>query len=113
MVSRVPKFVEQKMAQKRRERKSGQLEGSREVQKPTVTFKPYEEARRKFEEKQAEKSKRMEERAAVEKIAAERQKDRRQITKLTRKKNNRGQPNMNAQLEILMKKFTKKNDSSQ
>jgi hypothetical protein len=108
MVSRVPKFVEQKMAQKRRDRK-----GQEGVAKPdhvsSAAYKPYDEARRRFEEKQAEKAKKMEQRSEGEKIAAQRHKERRQITKLTKKRNERGQPNMNAQLEILMKKYTKKN----
>ena len=108
MVSRVPKFVEQKMAQKRRERKNHSGSPSTPAPK-SAAFKPYEEARKRFEEKQAEKAKRKEERSEGQKIAAQRQKERKQLTKLAQKRNERGQPNMNAQLEILMQKYTKKN----
>jgi len=109
MVSRVPKFVEQKMAQKRRERKAQGGESHSSGSSKPVSFKPYEEARKRFEEKQAEKVKRMEEKSEGQKIAAQRQKERKQITKLAQKRNSRGQPNMNAQLEMLMQKYTKKN----
>lgn len=110
MVSRVPKFVEQKMAQKRRERRNheGVSGSSGSTQKPRA-FKPYDEARKRFEEKQEEKTKRMQERSEGQKIAAHRQKERKQITKLAQKRNDRGQPNMSAQLEILVKKYTKNN----
>jgi hypothetical protein len=108
MVSRVPKFIEHKMAQKRRDRKE-QDGAAKPGDGSSAAYKPYDEARKRFEEKQAEKAKKMEQRSEGEKIAAQRNKERKQITKLTKKRNDRGQPNMNAQLEILMKKYTKKN----
>ena len=95
----VPKFAEKKIAQRRREGKNESFKRK--------TYSAFDGARKKFEEKSSQKSDFDKAKEEREKALAERKKDRKQVGKLIRKRNDRGQPNMNSQLELLMKKFNK------
>ena len=95
----VPKFAEKQIAERRRNAKLGVPKESKR------TFSAFDEARRKFQETQAQKDALDHNKQERERLVNERKKERKVVGKLIRKRNERGQPNMNSQLELLMKKF--------
>lgn len=97
VVNRVPKFVEKQIAKRRREGGSSSNKDRR--------FSAFDIARKKFEEKQKEIEQENERKAEKQKELETKKKERKQIGKLVNKRNDRGQPNMHAQLEVLMKRF--------
>jgi hypothetical protein len=97
--NKVPKFVEKQIAKRRRE--GTPSSGS----KKKKSFSAFDAARKKFEEKQAQVRQAEEKKAEQAKVVAEKQKERKKAGKLFNKRNERGQPNMNAQLELLMKRL--------
>jgi hypothetical protein len=96
-INRVPKFVEHRIAKRRREGPSAPRQDKK--------FSAFDAARKKYEEKLTEKQ--LAEQRKTEKEAAlvEKKKEREQVGKLIKKRNQNGQPDMNAQLELLMKRF--------
>ena len=101
-VNRVPKFVEHKVAQRR---KAAKTSGSSHSISKDKKYSAFDAARRKFEEKQKEVEEKQKEREAREEKRIEHKKERKQEGRLLNKRNARGQPNMNSQLELLMKRF--------
>jgi len=112
-MNRVPKFVEQKMARKRRERKQGYAVSSEPGEGKINQYQTsFDLARAKYEEKKAHHEKFAREQEEKAKIIEEKKKERKHVGKLIRKRNDRGQPNMNSRLEILMQQYQKKSSSS-
>jgi hypothetical protein len=99
MVNKVPKFIEKRVAERRRAAKSGT------VSNRPKKFSAFDAARKQFEKKQEVLQEKEKERSEREALREEKQKERKKIGKLINKRNERGQPNMSAQLEILMKKY--------
>ena len=102
-INNVPKFVEHRIAQRRRVKKMG----IDKTDAGNIKVNAFDIARKKYEEKDALKAQREAELAEKEKKIAERKKERKQMGKLFRKKNDYGQPNMKSQLELIMKKFNR------
>ena len=98
-INRVPKFVEHQIAKRRRDNKSGTTSSG------TRKLSAFDAARKKFESKQSEADLARERKAEAEQRQKEHKKERKQIGKLVNKRNNRGQPDMNSQLELLMKRY--------
>ena len=97
VINRVPKFVEKQIAKRRREGPSSGTDKQR--------FTAFDAARKKYEEKQQRTEEAEERKAEKDKQQVEKQKERKKIGKLVNKRNERGQPNMHAQLEVLFKRF--------
>ncbi len=106
-VNNVPKFVQQRMAAKRRERKSVMSAGDVITKEKTSSFSGFESAKKKYEHKHKEKLAKDEAKLEKEKKQAESALNRKKEGKLFRKKNERGQPNMGSQLEILLNRFNR------
>ena len=99
-INRVPKFVEHQIAKRRREHKTGTA-----PVKSGKKFSAFDAARKKYEHKQSEAEQALARKAEAEQKQKEHKKERKQIGKLVNKRNNRGQPDMNSQLELLMKRY--------
>ena len=97
---RVPKFVEHQIAKRRRE---GPSRDQREPKERK--FSAFDAARKKFEEKLTAKQQAEQRKAEKEAALETKKKERKQIGKLVNKRNINGQPNMKAQLELIMKRF--------
>mgnify|MGYP001026015425 CR=1 FL=1 len=98
--NRVPKFAEHKIAERRRNAKNNSS-----IPSTKKSYSAFDAARKKFEEKSTHQSEIEKAKQEKEKQILEHKKDRKQVGKLIRKRNDRGQPNMSSQLELLMKKF--------
>jgi hypothetical protein len=107
-MNRVPKFVEQKMARKRRERKLENNKSPAPVTDTERRMTSFDIARKKYEEKQANREKWKQEQEDKQKKIEEKKKERKNVGKLIRKRNDRGQPNMHSRLDLLMQQYKKK-----
>ena len=106
-INRVPKFVEQRVAERRRMAKSGQRPIDKNNSDQAKKFTSFDAARKQFEISQKEQEERAKAKAERDAKVEEQKKERKRIGKLMNKRNERGQPNMHAQLEVLMNKFNK------
>lgn len=100
----MPKFVQQKMADKRRERK--RTTAGTDIVKEK-SFSGFESAKKKFQHKHSAQVVREEATKQREQKQAEAAEKRKQEGKLFRKRNDRGQPHLGSQLEIMLKRFNK------
>lgn len=101
-INKVPKFVQQRMAEKRREKKKV----GHDIVKGS-SFSGFESAKKKYEHKNVAKIAKEESIAQGEQKKAESKQLRKKEGKLFRKKNERGQPNMGSQLELLLSRFNR------
>ena len=100
----VPKFVEKQIAERRRMKKAA-TGGIANLNKKNQGDVGFNAARRQYAEKESIKAERDTQIAEKEKKIEERKKERKQVGKLFKKKNERGQPNMGSQLELIMRKY--------
>lgn len=103
-INKVPKFVEHRVAERRRLAKSGGQ--NRDIQKQRK-YSAFDAARKKYQDSQKIREEKEKQKAERDALHAEKKKERKNIGRLINKRNERGQPNMTAQLEVLMKKFHK------
>jgi phage protein D len=102
----VPKFVEQKVAERRRQAKTGQ----KHIEKSdTKKYTAFDAAKKKFELKRKEAAAKVDSKLQHEDQMVQKQKERKQMGKLFNKRNAKGQPHMNSQLEVLMRRFNQQN----
>lgn len=101
VINKVPKFIEQRMAQKRRERKTG----PQYIAKQNVSG--FESAKKRFDQKLQQKSVKEEAIAQKEAKLAEKAKIRKKEGKHFNNRNQKGQPNMGSQLEVLLSRFNR------
>lgn len=106
-VTNVPKFVEKKVVERRKQAKTGK----KHIEKVNTEKKytAFDAAKKRFELKQKEAQARLHSKQEHEDQSLKRQKERKQMGKLFNKRNEKGQPNMNSQLEVLMRRFNQQN----
>lgn len=103
-INKVPKFVEQRVAERRRLAKKGGQ--NRDIQKQGK-YSAFDAARRKYQDSQKIREEKEKQKAQRDALHAEKKKERQSIGRLMNKRNDLGQPDLNAQLQVFMKKFHK------
>ena len=104
-VNNVPKFVESKVAERRRQAKTGK----KHIEKSERKYTAFDAAKKKFQLKKEVEETKLHAKHEHEDQVQKKQKERKQMGKLFNKRNEKGQPNMNSQLEVLMRRFNQQN----